>query len=398
MSRGKVLIVDDTPQNIHVLMETLKDEHAIVAATNGAKALQLALREPQPDLILLDVMMPEMSGYEVCERLKLDPKTESIPVIFVTALHEAGDEERGLALGAVDYITKPFHPALVKARVRNQLELKRHRDDLQGEVQRRTDQLLAVQLLKQKLDQELELARTLQLSMLHNQKYHWQERLVVDAYLEPARAVGGDLYDYLLLSPTELLVVIADVSDKGVPAALFMVRVLTLLRSMAPQTSSPAALLKSVNKALCQDNDTFMFVTVSSFVLDLSNGHWTYASGGHEPPVLIKDGLPQLLELETGAALGLNEEVEFTEHHGQLGPHDRIVLYTDGVTEAERGVGEFFGVERLLRAATPPQSGPQSKTTKSRIIESLEEFTAGAEQSDDLTLVVIRMPGEEEWE
>ena len=126
--RQKVLIVDDQAENVQMLMAALKADHALIAARNGEKALQLARRDPQPDLILLDVMMPEMDGYEVCERLKADETTAEIPVIFITALSEAADEAKGLGLGAVDYITKPFNPDLVRARVRNHLELKRSRD------------------------------------------------------------------------------------------------------------------------------------------------------------------------------------------------------------------------------------------------------------------------------
>ncbi len=128
--RHRVLIVDDTPANIHVLMETLRDRYAIVVATNGVKALALATSANPPDLILLDVMMEGMDGYEVCRRLKVDVRTQDIPVIFVTTLSETEDETFGLDLGAVDYITKPIQPAIVKARVRNHLELKSHRDNL----------------------------------------------------------------------------------------------------------------------------------------------------------------------------------------------------------------------------------------------------------------------------
>ena len=128
--RQKVLIVDDQAENVQMLMQALKADYALVAARNGEKALQLAHRKPQPDLILLDVMMPGMDGHEACRRLKDDPATQEIPVIFITSLSEAADEAKGLDLGAVDYITKPFNPDLVRARVRNHLELKRSRDFL----------------------------------------------------------------------------------------------------------------------------------------------------------------------------------------------------------------------------------------------------------------------------
>lgn len=143
--KHKVLIVDDTPENIQILMETLKGEYTIVAAINGQKALQMAAVDPTPDIILLDIMMPGLDGYQVCEKLKADEKTRGIPVIFVTAMSEAEDEQKGLDLGAVDYITKPIQPGLVKSRVRNHLELKQHRDHLEELVRQRTEELVLTQ-------------------------------------------------------------------------------------------------------------------------------------------------------------------------------------------------------------------------------------------------------------
>ena len=137
-----MLVVDDTPANIEVLSGVLSAEFQVKIATNGEKALRLADSERQPDLILLDIMMPVMDGYTTCERLKVNPRTRTIPVIFVTALSEAQDEARGLALGGVDYITKPFNPELVKARVRNHIALKLYRDRLEELVQERTRELV----------------------------------------------------------------------------------------------------------------------------------------------------------------------------------------------------------------------------------------------------------------
>lgn len=143
--RQVVLIVDDTPENIHVLIEVLRDEYATIVATNGRRALQMACAAPPPDIILLDVMMPDMDGYEVCRQLKADRRTSGIPVIFITQLAEEEDERKGLELNAVDYIHKPFIPPLVKARVRNHLELKLYRDHLEDLVQERTRELRLTQ-------------------------------------------------------------------------------------------------------------------------------------------------------------------------------------------------------------------------------------------------------------
>ena len=143
--RPKVLIVDDTPENIRLLLEVLRDEYLVSVATNGERALRLAATFPMPDIILLDVLMPEMDGYEVCRRLKDAPWTATIPVIFITGLSDASEEQKGLELGAVDYIHKPLNPTLVKMRIRNQLELKKCRDHLEDMVQERTRELLLTQ-------------------------------------------------------------------------------------------------------------------------------------------------------------------------------------------------------------------------------------------------------------
>jgi diguanylate cyclase (GGDEF)-like protein len=129
--RQKILIVDDVPDNIRILMESLKDDYAIVPAVNGPTALKIAEESPRPDLIILDILMPEMDGYEVLKRLKENDRTRYIPVIFVTAISEVINEAMGFQLGAVDYITKPFHPHIVKARVKTHLELKRRGDILE---------------------------------------------------------------------------------------------------------------------------------------------------------------------------------------------------------------------------------------------------------------------------
>jgi putative two-component system response regulator len=140
LSSATVMVVDDVEANIDVLVEALGSDYEVSVAMDGKTALD-AVAEDKPDIILLDIMMPEMDGYEVCKRLKADKSTAGIPVLFLTAMTEEQDEAKGLALGAVDYITKPFSPDLVKSRVRNQLELKLHRDHLEELVAQRTRQL-----------------------------------------------------------------------------------------------------------------------------------------------------------------------------------------------------------------------------------------------------------------
>lgn len=143
--RCTVLVVDDTPENVDLLNGILEKNYNVKVALNGKKALKIAQAQEKPDIILLDIMMPDMNGYEVCQTLKGNPDTEKIPIIFITAMSEVEDEEKGLAMGAVDYITKPVSPPIVLARVKNHLDLKKYRDSLEDMVQERTKELLLTQ-------------------------------------------------------------------------------------------------------------------------------------------------------------------------------------------------------------------------------------------------------------
>ena len=391
--RARLLIVDDTPENIRILMSLLRSLCDVVAATNGTKALELARNQPQPDLILLDVMMPGLSGYDVCAELKRDPLTRNIPVIFVTGLSEVGEEEKGLRLGAVDYISKPFHPDLVKARVLNHLELKRHRDDLEAEVERRTQALLEAQSMRQRSEAEMGVARRLQLSMLAPPVFTDRRGLgcQLATALRPARAVGGDLYDYFLLDPSTLLFILGDVSDKGMAAALFMVRVTTLLRTLGPATQTPGQLLQAMNQSLCADNSECMFVTLICGLLHLETGQITLASGGHEHPIITEGpAQAQPWEFSGGPALGLCPEAEFENHSLYLKSGQTLLLYTDGIPDACNPTGQSFGEEKLLQIVTNFWNQPAHRIVE-ELLDSMEKFVDGAEPFDDVTLMVLKL-------
>ncbi|MBT9588240.1 SpoIIE family protein phosphatase [bacterium] len=391
--KATLLVVDDTPENLTLMSGLLKDDYKVKVANGGERALKIAASESPPDLILLDIMMPEMDGYEVCRRLKADPRTSDIPVVFLTAKSEVADETMGLSLGAVDYITKPISPPIVLARIKTQLLIKRVSDFLrdqnaylESEVKRRTHELLQSTLARQQLESDLKVALRLQRSMLPRPKFqlqNWQ----IEAFLKPAKTIGGDLYEYLPLPDQRLLFAVGDVSDKGVAAALFMVRVLTLLRWLAPSCSDPAHLLQDLNRALCQDNDACMFVTLGMGFLDLQSRQLLYASGGHEPPVLL-GGTPRLLELSGGPALGLTEAADFPLHQLRLEPGQSLILLSDGVAEANNPMQAEFGFERLLTTCEALGQSPPARVVAA-CLHAVETFTAGAEPNDDLTLLVI---------
>lgn len=387
--RGRILIVDDAVDNLHVLLGILKDGWDVQAATSGAKALKLAHRSPQPDIILLDVVMPELDGYQTFVSLREDPVTQNIPVIFVTGLVDSDDQVMALDMGAADYIMKPFVAKLVRARLRNHLELKLHRDALEEAVQQRTRELMEADSFRQKVQAELEVAKRLQLSMLPATVFHHQG-WELGCLLQAARAVGGDLYDYFFHNDKRLFFVTGDVSDKGVPAALFMVRVSTLLRTLAPSATDPGELLRLMNDHLCQDNQACMFVTMVCGLLDLETGEVWLASGGHEPPLQLRKGGPaRYLEVEGGPALGLCPGAVFSNHRFLLEAGESLLLYTDGVTEAADGEEQAYGPERLMQLASLCCDDSPGHLVAG-IAEALRGFVNQAEQHDDITLFAIR--------
>ena len=327
----KVLVVDDEPMNINLLVELLKPNYKVMAAKNGELALKAAGSPNPPDLILLDIMMPEMDGYEVCSRLKGNPATKDIPVIFVTAMGETDDETKGLELGAVDYITKPISPPIVLERVKTHLAL------------RKAYQVIEAQ--KERMQDELNIGREIQMSMLRQDFPVYPDRDEFDlaATILPAREVGGDFYDFFFVDQDHLCLCVGDVSGKGVPAALFMAVTKTLIKSRASSDDSPASIMTYVNDALCEGNEACMFVTLFLAFVNVKTGALVYSNAGHNPPNLKRrSGNVERLSDRHGPVAGAMEGLAFKESAINLEQGDALVFYTDGVTEAMNPEGALF--------------------------------------------------------
>src|SRR5271169_2481141 len=264
-----VLIVDDAPANLQLMRSILKDDFKIRVATSGAKALALVKANPHPDLILLDVMMPEMDGYEVCAILKATPEAKDIPVIFLTGKTEADDETKGFEVGAVDYIHKPFSPAVVKARVHTHLVLREAREQL------------ARQLLE--INNELEMAREIQLSILPRETPKIRGLEITARYL-PMSSVAGDFYDFIVVDEKHLGILVADVSGHGLPAALIASMLQVALTAQCAHASEPGRVLSGLNRALC-GKFQHHFVTAVYVFVDMEKDSISYAGAGH-PPLL----------------------------------------------------------------------------------------------------------------
>jgi len=371
-----ILIVDDTPLNIGVISGALKDSYKTKVATNGEKALALASAEEKPDLILLDIMMPGMDGYEVCSRLKSDPATREIPVIFLTGQTAAEDETRGFEVGAVDYVHKPFSPAVVNARVRSHIFLREARAQL-------ASQLLA-------LNNELEMARQIQLSILPH-SIPKLPGLEIAARFLPMTSVAGDFYDFIEIDGKHIGILIADVSGHGLPSALIASMLQVALTAQAGHASEPAKVLLGLNHALC-GKFTYNFVTAAYVYVDLEKNLMRYAGAGHPPVLQWRNSTGKTAKLlENGLVLGMVAEATYDALEFPLELGDRYVLYTDGVLEATNSAREEFGADRFMRFIENHKHlvADQFSETLLTELSRWSNQTAEQGQQDDITLLVI---------
>ena len=371
-----ILIVDDTPTNIGVISGALKDTYKTKIATNGEKALALASAEEKPDLILLDIVMPGMDGYEVCSRLKSDPATSEIPVIFLTGQTGADFKSTGFVFGAVDYVHKPFSPAVVRARVRSHILLREARAQL-------AEQLLA-------LNNELEMARQIQLSILPH-SIPALPGLEIAARFLPMTSVAGDFYDFIQIDDKHIGILIADVSGHGLPSALIASMLQVALKGQAHHASEPAKVLTGLNLALC-GKFTQNFVTAAYLYMDLENHLLRYAGAGHPPVLQWRNSTGKTAQvLENGLVLGMIEEASYEALEFPLEPRDRHVIYSDGVIEASNPDRELYGTDRFMRFMDSNKALDTDNFADACLAEIARWSGQSGEQSqqDDITLLVI---------
>jgi serine phosphatase RsbU (regulator of sigma subunit) len=385
---SRLLVVDDVEANRDLLARRLRQLGHEVALADGGEAALAAVEREAFDLILLDVMMPGIDGYEVLKRLQADPARRHIPVIMVTAVDQIESVVRCIELGATDYLPKPFNPVLLKARVNATLEQKKLRD--------------RERLHARNLERELEIGRQIQASFLPESlpaEKGWE----IAASFHPARQVAGDFYDAFSLKSGRLGLVVADVCDKGVGAALFMALFRSLIRASAdlaehalPGVEDPVERAAArVRNAVVFTNDYIarthssanMFATLFFGILDPATGALTYVNAGHEPPVLRsrEGGLRRMPP--TGPAVGLMPDRTFEVGRTQLAPGDLFLAFTDGVTEARNPSGQVLGEEPLLKLVQ--ESRGSAAELLASIDRALAAHGAGAESFDDVTILAV---------
>jgi sigma-B regulation protein RsbU (phosphoserine phosphatase) len=377
-NRKTILIVDDAPENLDLLSGILKSTYKVKVAKSGEHALKI-IAKSLPDLILLDVMMPEMDGYEVCMQLKSDDSTKNIPIIFVTAMEQESDETKGLELGAADYITKPISPSIVQARIKTQLALK-------GSIEKLHSAYKIIEAQKDRMQQELNVGRDIQLAMVPK-NFPTSNNFSVHAVLEPAREVGGDFYDVFTIDDDHICICIGDVSGKGVPAALFMAVSKTLLNSRASSDSSTASIVTHINKELSKDNENCLFVTLFVCILNTRTGELITTNAGHNPPYLKHiDGSITALTSGNGPAVAGIEEATYTENTIHLQDGDTLLLFTDGVTEADDLEGVLFGEDKLKKILADWQHSSIEELVNN-VVNETHKYEGTNRQSDDITVL-----------
>ena len=401
--KAKILIVDDNPTNLQILMQVLEAaDYSVLAATGGARALQVAA-QGVPDLVLLDVMMPEMDGYEVCRRLKQNPKTQAIPVIFITANDQTEGMLAGFDAGGVDYIAKPFRQEEVRARVQAQLELHwltRELEKKNATLERTNRELKEThekleQMQRQlidELEEELQTAHDMQMSLMPTTSPDIQGFTMSGRCL-PANHVGGDFYQFFSRNG-RLSICLADVTGHAMEAAIPVVMFNGILESQMEQGSNLEDLFLRLNRSMYRTRmNSRTFVCFSMGEIELETRIMRLANGGCPYPLHFRAGTGQVTELQVEAyPLGVREQTNYPIIEVQLEPNDRIVFCSDGAAEAVNRRNELFSFERMMEIIGEGcRNGLSAGALIDGVIGEVQAFTGEVPQGDDITLVVLEV-------
>jgi serine phosphatase RsbU (regulator of sigma subunit) len=394
---ARILIVDDQAANVLLLERMLRGAGytSIESTTDPNKVCELH-RKNRYALILLDLQMPGTDGFQVMEGLKEIEEDGYLPVLVITAQPE--HKLRALQAGAKDFVGKPFDLAELRARVHNilevrllHLETKRYGKVLEETVREleASREVIRLKTLEErkKLEQELALAQETQESLLPRFLPLF-ENFRIHAFNSPTRYVGGDFYDFQQLSSGEWVGVLADVSGKGISAALLSSMVLGAISMELHSGTQPQEVLNRVNRLVCKKSLPFQYVTLFLFLLG-PDGKGQFISAGHNPAYLFRFATGRIEELASDAyILGMFDFASYQSRAFRLDEGDILVVYSDGLTDSQNHREELFGEERLLEIIR--QEAPSgSHALKEKFLKAVEEFTQGMPQTDDITFVVV---------
>ena len=381
----KILSVDDE-LDLELLLtqyfrrKIRKGEYEFFFAHNGIEALQTMLEHPDIDIVLSDINMPEMDGLTLLKKIN-DRHNPALKVIMVSAYGEMNNIRTAMNNGAFDFATKP-------------IDL----DDLQLTIDKAVAEIEFIKQTQKEHGQlvdiksDLALAAEIQMAILPkiDAAKNLDSNIDLYAFMKPAKDVGGDFYDYFRIDDTHIGFCIADVSGKGVPAAIFMAVSHTLLRMAGKKSLDAVEVITESNSILAGESFNSMFVTLFYGILDTKTGEIQYVNAGHNPPYILKaNGSVEVLPNSTNICLGVIEDYQYKGETIKLETGDCIVTFTDGVTEACSPSEELYGearLEELLRT----HGGDECKTIVNAISDAVHQHAAGAEQSDDITILIVK--------
>ena len=386
MNPIKILSVDDEADLELLLTQYFrrkirKGEYEFFFAHNGLEALTVLLKEKDIDIILSDINMPEMDGLTLLTKVN-EMQNPALKCIMVSAYGDMGNIRSAMNNGAFDFATKP-------------IDL----DDLSITIEKAIEQIEYIKKAQsehtqlESLKTDLAVAREIQQAILPRIFPPFPENekeIDLAALMIPAKDVGGDFYDFFRIDENRIGIVMADVSGKGVPAAIFMAVSRTLIRTIGLQDYTPAKCLTKSNELLCAESVDCMFVTVFYGIYHIDSGMLEYCNGGHNSPyILYADGNIEMLPISPNPMVGVVEGIPYKGEQTMLGVGDTLVMYTDGVNEANNAAFEEYGDDRMEQILKK-LNGKTCKEIIDGQLESVKEFTADTEQSDDITIMALK--------
>jgi phosphoserine phosphatase RsbU/P len=384
----KILAVDDELDMEELIRQKFRrkirnGEYEFIFAHNGLEAMSCLLEDDEIGLILTDINMPEMDGLTLLTRVR-ELKKPTLKTVIISAYGDMENIRTAMNRGAFDFITKPINFEDLEITISKTIaEVENQRNLLKDRVK-----LLSI-------ENELNTAREIQESILPKVFPPFPEQQAFDiyAYMHAAKSVGGDFYDFFMIDNDHLGLVIADVSGKGVPAALFMAISRTIIRTTALNGLSPDQCMKYTNNLLNKESINEMFVTAFYGILDIKTGELQYSNAGHNPPYLIRKNA-SLMEFEiTGdIILGIIKDADYQCKTIKMEAGDTLFLFTDGVSEAENTKQELFGNPLLEKVLQDFYNSTPEELCKT-MFDRVKDFAGDAEQSDDITMLALKYRG-----
>ena len=379
---AKILVVDDEPRNVKILQIQLQARgYTVLTASDGAEALQI-ISEDIPDLILLDINMPKVDGFEVVTRVRADKKTEFIPIIMITALRDTHENRiKAVEAGADDFIEKPFNSFEVLARIKSLLRIKLYHDTLEQHNTR--------------LETELQMARSVQEIIIPPNGVQELAGFQIASYSCPALAVGGDFFDVWEIDENRVGVLISDVMGHGASAALVTVFMKTVLSEHREHIKdNPSHLLQILNTRFNDiiSSRLFMFATAFCAVFDLAKKQLVCSNAGHPTPFLqhgLQSECERITDKQTGNGLGIRRESIYENCYYQFDSSSRVFFYTDGAYEVKNSQNENLTVERLQDVIKKCNAESPNDLIEF-VSDTIAEYSHVHPYEDDLTLIAIQ--------